>query len=100
MRREYDLSNARRGPILPPAPGKSRITIRLDNEILAWFRQQVEDEGGGSYQSKINAALRDYIDHHDEPLEGILRRVVREELAGCGLATGGSTAVPARSGSR
>jgi toxin ParE1/3/4 len=60
------------------APGKTRITIRLDGDVLAWFRGQVAS-AGGSYQTAINLALRDYIAR--EPLEATLRRVVREELA-------------------
>src|SRR5713101_6176237 len=59
------------------APGKTRITIRIDDDVLAWFRRQVRATGG--YQSLINRALRDYMAR--EPLEATLRRVVREELA-------------------
>jgi len=47
---------------------------------LDWFRKQVDDAGGGSYQNLINQALRAYIERSQEPLEAILRRVVREEL--------------------
>jgi uncharacterized protein (DUF4415 family) len=60
--------------------GKSRITIRLDDDVLGWFRKQVDDAGGGSYQNLINRALRAYVERSEEPLEAILRRVVREEL--------------------
>jgi uncharacterized protein (DUF4415 family) len=62
------------------ARGKTRITIRLDNEILDWFRQQVERAGGGNYQTLMNHALREYVQRVREPLEATLRRVVREEL--------------------
>jgi uncharacterized protein (DUF4415 family) len=51
MKREYDFSKARRGPVVAVPKGKTRITIRLDDEILAWFRDQVERAGGGNYQS-------------------------------------------------
>jgi BrnA antitoxin of type II toxin-antitoxin system len=61
-----------------PASGKTRITIRLDDDILRWFRTQVRSSGG-SYQTLINLSLRDHIAR--EPLEATLRRVVREELA-------------------
>ncbi len=81
MRDRYDFSKGVRGPILPPEPGKTRITIRLDNEVLEWFRAVVDRAGGGNYQSLINAALCEYIRRTDEPLEATLRRVVREELA-------------------
>jgi Arc/MetJ family transcription regulator len=57
---------------------KTRITIRIDDDVLAWFRRQVR-AAGGSYQTAIDLALRDYIAR--EPLEATLRRVVREELA-------------------
>jgi hypothetical protein len=39
-------------------PGKERITIRLDRDILEYFRDQVERAGGGNYQTLINNALR------------------------------------------
>ena len=80
MRKEYDFSKAKRGPVVPVPPGKTRITIRLDDDVLAWFRDQVHRAGGGSYQSLINQALRDYMASSREPLEEKLRRVVREEL--------------------
>lgn len=64
-----------------PAPkGKTRITIRIDDDILEWFRGEVEAAGGGNYQTLINQALREYITWQQQPLEEILRRVVREEL--------------------
>jgi uncharacterized protein (DUF4415 family) len=80
MRKEYDFSKAKRGAVAPPAKGKSRITIRLDQEILDWFKKQVEEAGGGNYQSLINSALREHMKQTDEPLEKTLRRVLREEL--------------------
>jgi hypothetical protein len=63
---------------------KTRITIRLDNEILDWFRGRAETEGGGNYQTMINNALRDYLNQGGEPLESVLRRVIREELRNVG----------------
>jgi len=80
MEAEYDFSQGKRGAIEPTPPGKSRITIRLDDEVLAWFREQVHIAGGGNYQTLINEALRQYIQQSREPLEETLRRVVREEL--------------------
>lgn len=80
MRKEYDFSKAKRGPLVPVPPGKTRITIRLDDDVLGWFKDQVRRAGGGSYQALINQALRDYMDFSGEPLEDKLRRVVREEL--------------------
>ncbi len=81
MREEYDFSKGRRGAVEPTPPGKTRITIRIDNEILEWFRQEVDAMGGGNYQTLINEALRQYIMQKKEPLEEIIRRVVREELS-------------------
>lgn len=80
--KEYDFSQGRRGPVVPPAPGKTRITIRLDNEILEWFRQKVHEAGGGNYQTLINQVLRDYIQSREGILAETLRRVIKEELAG------------------
>ena len=59
---------------------RHRITIRIDDDLLQWFRQQVHAAGGGSYQTLMNAALRDYVGAKREPLEATLRRVLREEL--------------------
>lgn len=81
MKELYDFSKGQRGAVNPPPPGKTRITIRLDEEVIDWFRRQVEMQGGGSYQTMINQALRDYIFMRGEQLEQVLRRVVREELA-------------------
>jgi len=80
MSKEYDFSRARRGAVVAAEPGKTRITIRVDNDVLDWFRNQVHAAGGGNYQTLINRALRDVMEHAREPLEKVLRRVVREEL--------------------
>lgn len=78
MKDEYDFSQGTRGALDPVPAGKTRITIRLDDDIITWFRQRADQSGGGNYQTAINQALRDYIDQHS--LEELLRRVVREEL--------------------
>lgn len=65
---------------MPIPAGKTRVTIRLDTEVLDWFRDEVEKAGGGNYQSLINLALRDFVNRSKEPLEKTLRRVIREEL--------------------
>ena len=80
MKKEYDFSKGKRGAVVPVPPGKTRITIRIDNEILEWFRDTVDKQGGGSYQAMINKALHDYIENNGEPVEETLRRVLREEL--------------------
>lgn len=84
MKSHYDFSNARRGPVVPPVPTKTRITIRLDEDILTWFRQQVNEAGGGNYQTLINEALREHITRDSVPLEDTLRRVIREEMQRAG----------------
>jgi uncharacterized protein (DUF4415 family) len=80
MKREYDFSKAKRGPVIPVPKGKVRLTIRLDEDVVAWFRSQVEEAGGGNYQSLMNDALRQHIARSREPLEETLRRVIREEI--------------------
>ncbi|GET35928.1 BrnA antitoxin family protein [Microseira wollei] len=80
MEAEYDFSQGKRGAIEPNPPGKTRITIRLDDDVLAWFREQIHLAGGGNYQTLINDALRQYMQQRREPLEETLRRVLREEL--------------------
>lgn len=80
MEAEYDFSQGQRGAIDPTPSGKTRITIRLDDAILAWFRDQVHRAGGGNYQTLINEALRQHIQANREPLEATLRKVIREEL--------------------
>ncbi|BAU14266.1 CopG/DNA-binding domain-containing protein [Leptolyngbya sp. NIES-3755] len=80
MEAEYDFSQGKRGAVDPVSAGKTRITIRLDDDILAWFREQVHAAGGGNYQTLINEALRQHIEQQREPLEATLRRVLREEL--------------------
>lgn len=81
MKKEYDFSNGKRGAVIPAPKGKTRITIRIDDDILEWFRGEVDAAGGGNYQTLINQALREYIANQREPIEVILRRVVREELS-------------------
>ena len=80
MKKQYDFSKGKRGAVVSPARGKSRITIRLDDEILNWFRREVHKAGGGNYQTLINYALREYIKKRPESLEEVVRRVLREEV--------------------
>ncbi|MBN8733499.1 MAG: BrnA antitoxin family protein [Acidobacteria bacterium] len=84
MKREYEFSQGKRGPVLRTPQGKTRVTIRLDEDVLAWFRRRVEDAGGGNYQTLINDALRAAIEQQREPLEATLRRVIRDELKRAG----------------
>jgi uncharacterized protein (DUF4415 family) len=81
MKKEYDFTKGKRGPVVAVPKGKTRITIRIDDDVLDWFREQVHAAGGGNYQTMINSALRDFMEHQGEPLEATVRRVIREELA-------------------
>ena len=90
MKDRYDFSKGKRGPVIPIPAGKTRITIRIDDDVLDWFREQVHAAGGGNYQKLINLALRDHISRHREPLEATLRRVLREELSQQNAHTAGS----------
>lgn len=78
MKKHYDFSKGRRGPVFPLELGKTRITIRIDNEVLDYFRSAVEKAGGGNYQTLINQALLDHI--RGAHLEKVLRQTVRREL--------------------
>jgi len=81
MKDEYDFSKGMRGPVLPAAPGKERVTIRLDKDILEFFYDQVDRAGGGNYQTLINGAVRAFVEGQRQPtLEQTLRKVIREEL--------------------
>ncbi len=77
--RGIDFSRARRGPVIKIEPGKTKISIRLDNTVLEYFRGIVDQAGGGNYQTLINDALLEYV-HRCSTLD-IVREVVREELA-------------------
>ncbi len=83
MKNEYDFTNAKRGAIIQ-APNKQRITIRLDVDIIDWFKGQVQ--GGGNYQTLINEALRNHLDHIDGQLENTIRKVIREEIKAVNMA--------------
>lgn len=79
MRREYDFGKARRGAVVA-SPGKTRITIMLDDDVIDAFRKQAEAQGTG-YQTLINAALRAAIQPGQAPVtEARLRKILREEL--------------------
>lgn len=83
MKREYDLSKGKRGPIVPLPPEKVRITIRLDRDIVDHFRDQVREANRGNYQTLINDALRDYLRRPTiaQEVRAEVRSILREELA-------------------
>ena len=80
MKKNYDFSKAKRGPVVKLPGGKTRITIRIDDDVLEWFRKQVHEAGGGNYQTLMNRVLREYMEGQAEPLEDTLRRVLREVI--------------------
>lgn len=76
--RDVDFTNAKRGPVIPPEMGKTKISIRLDNFVLEYFRDIVEKAGSGNYQTLINDALVGYI--QQQSMLDVVREVVREEI--------------------
>jgi uncharacterized protein (DUF4415 family) len=84
MKKRHDFSQGKRGRIVPPAPeplGKTRITIRLDEDILDHFLKKSGASGGTiGYQTLINEALRRHVEGKAPKFEETLRRIVREEV--------------------
>ena len=62
MKTEHDFSDSRRGAPLGASTRKTRITIRIDDDVLAWFKQAAHEQGGASYQTLINRALRGHVE--------------------------------------
>ena len=89
--RDIDFSRARRGAVVKPEPGKTKISIRLDNSVIEHFRSLVDKAGGGNYQTRINAALLEHV-HRHSTLD-VVRQVVREELASYGAARRSNSAL-------
>lgn len=90
--REIDFSRAKRGPVIPLEPGKTKISIRLDNRVIDHFRAIVEKAVGGNYQTLINDALVAYIEQRS--VLDAVRQAVKEEMVGARVKrglTGGST---------
>ncbi len=75
-----DFSKGKRGSVISVDPKKTRITIRLDSDIIEHFKSRVHVSGGGNYQTLINNALRDHMESDSKALEKRLRRIIREEL--------------------
>lgn len=75
-----DFSKGKRGSVVQPDPNKTRITIRLDSDLIDHFKNQVNEAGGGNYQTLINNALREHVESDKEDLEKRLRKIIREEL--------------------
>jgi len=89
--RDIDFSRAKRGAVVKPEPGKTKISIRLDNAVLEYFRTLVDKAGGGNYQTLINEALLECV-HRRSTLD-VVRQAVREELAPYGIDHRSNTAL-------
>jgi uncharacterized protein (DUF4415 family) len=88
MKTAYDFRKGKRGRILPPdaeTRGKTRITIRLDEDLVEHFLKEADASGGAKgYQTLINEALRQYVEGKAPRLAETLRKIVREELKAAG----------------
>lgn len=85
MRERYDFGKGEQGRVVsdpPQEPGKVRITIRIDEDLIDHFGGIADASGGKTgYQTLINSALREYVDGKTPRWEETLRRIVREEMA-------------------
>jgi len=80
MRKEYDFSKGKRGPVVTEK-GKTRITIFLDDEIIRRFRALAQKTGKG-YQTLINQALKQQLSIEEPRLTAtVVRKIIREELS-------------------
>lgn len=77
--RDIDFSRAKRGSVIPSEPGKTKISIRIDNAVVEYFRAQVERAGTGNYQTLMNDALLAFMQQRS--VIDAVRQVVREELS-------------------
>jgi uncharacterized protein (DUF4415 family) len=77
--RDIDFSKAVRGPVISTEPGKTKISIRIDNAVIEYFRDQVERAGAGNYQTLMNDALLSFIQQRS--VIDAVRLVVREEMS-------------------
>jgi len=88
MKQGYDFSKGKRGRIAPKEPeprGKTRITIRLDEDVVDHFLKEADASGGAmGYQTLINDALRQHVEGKAPKFEETLRRIVREEVRAAG----------------
>lgn len=83
MKKAVDFSKAKRGAVIP-TPGKTRITIYMDDAIVSQFKEQSQKTGKG-YQTLINEALKAHLGLSEPPVtQELVRRIVREELAAHG----------------
>jgi uncharacterized protein (DUF4415 family) len=89
MKQRYEFSKGKRGRVTLPLPepqGKTRITIRLDEELVDYFLKEADKSGGAiGYQTLINDALRQFMEGRAPKIEETLRRIVREEMKAASL---------------
>lgn len=60
MKNNYDFSQGKRGLVQPISSNQTKLTILIDNDILEWLGEQIDQTEGGDYFTLINQALRDY----------------------------------------
>lgn len=88
MKASYDFRQGKRGRVAPPVAetrGKTRITIRLDEDLVEHFLKEADASGGAKgYQTLINEALRQHVEGKAPRLADTLRKIVREELRAAG----------------
>ncbi len=81
LRKTARYAGENRDPLQPPEPGKVRITIRLDEDLIDYFGAIADRSGGkAGYQTLINSALREYVEGKNPKWEETLRRIIREEI--------------------
>lgn len=80
MKQQFGASKGKRAAATAPPAGQTRVTIRLDDDVLDWFRCQVHEAHGGNYEAMINDALREFVRQRREPVSETIQRVLREEL--------------------
>lgn len=88
MKAANDFRKGKRGRIVPPEAeqrGKTRITIRLDEDLVDHFLREADATGGAKgYQTLINEALRQHVEGKAPKIADTLRKIVREELRAAG----------------
>jgi len=88
MKASYDFRKGNRGRVAKAAPetrGKTRITIRLDEDLVEHFLKEADKTGGAKgYQTLMNEALRQHVEGKAPRLVDTLRKIVREELRAAG----------------
>ncbi|MGK7939296.1 MAG: BrnA antitoxin family protein [Crocosphaera sp.] len=62
MKDNYDFCKGKRGAVQPIPSHQTKLTILIDNDLLEWFGEQVDEAGGGDYLTLINEVLRDYVE--------------------------------------